>query len=112
MLPTLRHHQQKGSSRLVLPTRAELVLVPRLLTGRKIDKGGLAFSALTTLVSARNTLVHTKSSRAMIEDPVAFEKQKEANDTKYRKLHDDTHTAMKAVILLSCQSRTLLSAFR
>jgi hypothetical protein len=95
----------KHIDKLDLPSK--FVIVPRLVTGREINKGGLAFSALTMLVSARNALVHTKSSRVIIEDADVFEKQKEASETKHRKLHDDAHTAMKAMILMAFEMARL-----
>jgi hypothetical protein len=96
----------KHIDKLDLPSK--IVIVPRLVTGREIDKSGIAFSAVSTLVGARNALVHTKSSRAAVEDLAALERQEQAVEKRDRKFHDDTHTAIKAVIMMSFEMARLV----
>lgn len=87
----------------------KFVRVPKQVTGREIDQEGLAYKALANLIKARNDLVHPKSSPATVLDPVAFGQEKAANEAKYRKIHDDAHGALRAVILMSFEMARLVA---
>jgi hypothetical protein len=46
-----------------LDIKAKWLVVPRLVLGKEIDKGGQAYEALSKLVSDRNYLVHHKDGK-------------------------------------------------
>jgi hypothetical protein len=55
------------------------VLVPRLICGHEIDRGGRAYDLLRLLVSARNELMHPKS------EPFSWDKFDREAENRHRR---------------------------
>ncbi|MBQ0834374.1 hypothetical protein [Marinobacter sp.] len=73
-----------------LDIKAKWLVVPRLVLGKEIDKGGQAYEALSKLVSDRNYLVHHKDGKDRAGYSFDF----------YEKVSVGADNAMNALLLL------------
>jgi hypothetical protein len=80
-----------------LDVASKWVVIPKLVCGKSIDKSGPGFSALKKLISARNDLVHNKSTHLDLSDPnLAVKLEKRSNS-----FDENIANSYRAVVLLS-----------
>jgi hypothetical protein len=76
------------------------VVIPQLVCGKSIDKSSAAFASLKKLITARNNLVHNKSSEINASDPIALMNKLEKRDQNFE---EDFKNSLKTLYLLSME---------
>jgi hypothetical protein len=82
---------------------AKWIVVPSLISGRKLNEHGPAINSLRTLVRTRNALVHHKSLPAF-----PFDEARSKAEGQLEKIVENTCATFKAVILLSLELNQVL----
>jgi hypothetical protein len=91
-----------------LDVTTKYMLVPKLVTSESVLVGGIAYHALKTTVSARNKLVHWKSSSVDSTDVGAVEERLRNSREIVKKLLKEAHTAMEATIFMGFEFQRLM----
>lgn len=82
------------------------VVIPKLVCGKSIDKGGPAFSSLKRLIRTRNELTHNKSRHLDLSDPGLHKKMEKRSLV----FDADILNAYKSVVLLSLTMDKLIGS--